>query len=251
MTLTEQPVSPRTGRRARILVADNDPRTTDLIAACLRFQDFEVATASDGSTALERARTAPPDAVIIDIALPDMTGLGLLRQLRGEGITAPVLLLGASTTVEERIAGLTMGADDYVTTPFSLEELVARLRVVLRRVDLTSSVRDTGSLTFADIEIDRHAYQVSKCGMPVLLSAREFALLHYLVAHAGTVVTKRQIITQVWNGDAHRDERIVEGYICKLRRKIDSDDDHRLIHTLRGIGYVLRQRTNATAGSAR
>jgi two-component system, OmpR family, response regulator len=246
MTTMAQPASPRAERRARILVVDHDPHTVDLLSACLRFQDFEVTTASDGSTALDQARTARPDAVIIDVVLPDMPGLRVLRQLRVEGITAPVLLLGAGTTIEDRVTGLTMGADDYVTTPFSLEELVMRLRVILRRTGLTSSVRGTGPLTFADIELDEDSHQVFKAGTPVWLSAKEFALLHYLITNAGAVVTRRQIIAHVWRGDVQRDDRVVESYICKLRRKIDSDDDQRLIHTLRGIGYILRQRTDAS-----
>ncbi|UXA17450.1 response regulator transcription factor [Mycobacterium sp. SMC-4] len=225
---------------ARVLVVDDEANIVELLSVSLKFQGFEVYTASSGPEALDKAREARPDAIILDVMMPGMDGFGLLRRLRADGIDAPALFLTARDSLQDKIAGLTLGGDDYVTKPFSLEEVVARLRVILRRSGLRSPDPRTSRLTFADIELDEDTHEVWKAGEPVSLSPTEFTLLRYFIVNAGTVLSKPKILDHVWRYDFGGDVNVVESYVSYLRRKIDTGDK-RLLHTLRGVGYVLRE----------
>ncbi|BDB45176.1 DNA-binding response regulator [Mycobacterium kiyosense] len=226
---------------ARILVVDDEPNIVELLSVSLKFQGFEVLTASNGPQALDRARESRPDAVILDVMMPGMDGFGVLRRLRADGIDAPALFLTARDSLQDKIAGLTLGGDDYVTKPFSLEEVVARLRVILRRAGKGNNNEPRNSrLTFADIELDEETHEVWKAGQPVSLSPTEFTLLRYFVINAGTVLSKPKILDHVWRYDFGGDVNVVESYVSYLRRKIDTGET-RLLHTLRGVGYVLRE----------
>jgi len=224
---------------ARVLVVDDEDNIVELLSVSLKFQGFEVHTATNGASALDLAREVRPDVVILDVMMPGMDGFGVLRRLRADGIDAPALFLTARDSLQDKIAGLTLGGDDYVTKPFSLEEVVARLRVILRRTG--KGVTDNKArLTFADIEIDEDTHEVWKAGEPVSLSPTEFTLLRYFVINAGTVLSKPKILDHVWRYDFGGDVNVVESYVSYLRRKVDTGEK-RLLHTLRGVGYVLRE----------
>ncbi|WP_438944022.1 response regulator transcription factor [Nocardia blacklockiae] len=224
---------------ARVLVVDDEPMIVELLTVSLRYQGFEVAAAANGAEGLDRARVFRPDALIVDVMMPGMDGFGLLRRLRADGIDAPVLFLTARDEVEDKITGLTLGADDYVTKPFSLEEVVARLRVILRRAGHTVEERKSSRLRFEDIELDDDTHEVWKAGEPVSLSPTEFTLLRYFMVNAGTVLSKPRILDHVWRYDFGGEVGVVETYVSYLRKKVDTGPD-RLIHTLRGVGYVMR-----------
>ncbi|NEW38790.1 response regulator transcription factor [Nocardia cyriacigeorgica] len=232
--------TPQQAPEARVLVVDDEPMIVELLAVSLRFQGFEVATAADGAQALDLARTFRPQALIVDVMMPGMDGFGLLRRLRADGIDAPVLFLTARDDVHDKVTGLTLGADDYVTKPFSLEEVVARLRVVLRRAGQTTPSPERTRLRFADIELDDDTHEVWKAGEPVSLSPTEFTLLRYFLVNAGTVLSKPRILDHVWRYDFGGEVGVVETYVSYLRKKVDTGEQ-RLIHTLRGVGYVLRE----------
>ncbi len=220
----------------RLLVVDDEPNIVELLSVSLRFAGFDVASATNGRDAVARAREFRPDLVLLDVMLPDVDGFDVLRRIRGEGARVPVLFLTARDATEDKITGLTLGGDDYVTKPFSLEEVIARIRAVLRRVgDGVPAPRKA----FGDIELDDDTHEVWKAGVPVALSPTEFELLRYLLANAGRVLSKAQILDHVWHYDFGGDGGIVESYISYLRRKVDTTEP-RLIHTLRGVGYVLR-----------
>jgi two-component system OmpR family response regulator len=225
---------------ARLLVVDDEPNILELLATSLRFAGFEVATATNGREALTEARRLRPDLVVLDVMMPDMDGFSVVRRMRGEGTTAPVLFLTARDATDDKVTGLTVGGDDYVTKPFSLEEIVARIRAVLRR---TSGKPGAGieqvRLTFADIELDDDTHEVWKDGELVALSPTEFKLLRYFMQNAGRVLSKSQILDHVWNYDFGGEANVVESYVSYLRRKVDTTEP-RLLHTLRGVGYVLR-----------
>ncbi|MBJ8345833.1 response regulator transcription factor [Antrihabitans sp. YC2-6] len=225
---------------AKVLVIDDEPMIVELLSVSLRFQGFEVATAANGAEGLDKARSFRPDALIIDVMMPGMDGFGLLRRLRADGVDAPVLFLTARDEVEDKITGLTLGADDYVTKPFSLEEVVARLRVILRRAGRNSEEVKSPRMVFADIELDDDTHEVWKAGEPVALSPTEFTLLRYFIVNAGTVLSKPRILDHVWRYDFGGEVGVVESYVSYLRRKVDTGDT-RLIHTLRGVGYVMRE----------
>jgi two-component system OmpR family response regulator len=233
--------APENTPEATVLVVDDETNIVELLSVSLKFQGFEVYTASNGSAALDKAREVKPDAVILDVMMPGMDGFGVLRRLRADGIDAPALFLTARDSLQDKIAGLTLGGDDYVTKPFSLEEVVARLRVILRRSG-RGAVEEKGSsrLTFADIELDEDTHEVWKAGEPVALSPTEFTLLRYFIINAGTVLSKPKILDHVWRYDFGGDVNVVESYVSYLRRKIDTGEQ-RLLHTLRGVGYVLRE----------
>lgn len=234
-------VSADSSPEARVLVVDDEPNIVELLSVSLRFQGFEVHTAADGTEALRTARVVRPDAVILDVMMPGVDGFGVLRQLRDDGIDAPTLFLTARDTLEDKLNGLTVGGDDYVTKPFSLEEVVARLRVILRRTGRAEERRPVATrLRFADIELDEETHEVWKAGEPVSLSPTEFTLLRYFVVNAGTVLSKPKILDHVWRYDFGGDVNVVESYVSYLRRKIDTGEK-RLLHTLRGVGYVLRE----------
>ncbi|MFZ2529315.1 MAG: response regulator transcription factor [Rhodococcus sp. (in: high G+C Gram-positive bacteria)] len=225
---------------ARVLIVDDEPNIVELLSVSLKFQGFDVATASDGAEGLDRARAFRPDAVILDVMMPGMDGFGMLRRLRADGSDAPVLFLTAKDTVDDKVSGLTLGADDYVTKPFSLEEVIARLRTILRRAGKLSTAERSSRITFADIELDDDTHEVWKSGNPVALSPTEFTLLRYFMVNAGTVLSKPRILDHVWNYDFGGEVGVVESYVSYLRRKVDTGDTP-LIHTLRGVGYVMRE----------
>ncbi|HEY9314587.1 response regulator transcription factor [Williamsia sp.] len=225
---------------ARVLVVDDEPNILELLSVSLKFQGFDVETAADGPRALDRARSFRPDALILDVMMPGMDGFGLLRRLRADGVEAPALFLTARDSVEDKVTGLTIGGDDYVTKPFSLEEVVARLRVLLRRGGFGEKPEVSPRITFADIELDDDTHEVWKNGELVSLSPTEFTLLRYFMINAGTVLSKPRILDHVWNYDFGGEVNVVESYVSYLRRKVDTGDV-RLIHTLRGVGYVMRE----------
>lgn len=226
------------GSPVRVLVVDDEPTLAELLSMALRYEGWDVKSAGDGHTAVRTAREFRPDAVVLDMMLPDIDGLEVLRRLRGESPEVPVLFLTAKDAVEDRITGLTAGGDDYVTKPFSLEELTARIRAVLRRT--TQGDEEPSRLVFADLELDEETHEVYRAGQRVQLSPTEFKLLRYLMLNANRVLSKAQILDHVWKYDFRGDDNIVESYISYLRRKVDNVQP-RLIHTLRGVGYVLRK----------
>lgn len=223
---------------AKLLVVEDDPNILELLSASLRFAGFDVTTATSGSAALNAARERRPDLVVLDVMLPDLDGFEVIRMMREAGTRTPVVFLTARDATDDKIRGLTLGGDDYVTKPFSLEELTARIRAVLRRTSNGNQV--TSRLTFADLELDEETHEVYRAGRRVQLSPTEFKLLRYLMLNANRVLSKAQILDHVWNYDFRGDDNIVESYISYLRRKVDNTQP-RLIHTLRGVGYVLRK----------
>ncbi|GAA1882644.1 response regulator transcription factor [Asanoa iriomotensis] len=225
-------------RPTRVLVVDDEPNICALLSATLRLVDFDVRVATGGFEALTAAEEFAPDLVVLDVMLPDLDGFQVAQRLRsGGGATVPVLFLTARDAVEDRISGLTVGADDYVTKPFSLEEVVLRIRAILRRSHAVAP--DEGVLRYADLELDEDAHEVRRAGKLVDLSPTEFKLLRYLLVNAGRVVSKAQILDRVWSYDFGGDGRIVESYVYYLRKKIDTREPA-LIHTVRGVGYALR-----------
>jgi two-component system OmpR family response regulator len=223
---------------ARLLVVDDEPSIRELLTASLRFAGFDVVPAADGAEALKLAEQHRPDLVVLDVMLPDLDGFTVTRKLRERGRDMPVLFLTARDETVDKVAGLTVGGDDYVTKPFSLEEVVARIRAVLRR---TGVVADAGSgrLVFHDLEMDEDSHEVRRHGKLVELSPTEFKLLRYLMLNPNRVLSKAQILDHVWAYDFNGEAGIVESYISYLRRKVDIVDPP-LIHTKRGVGYVLR-----------
>ena len=223
----------------RILVVDDESSISELIATSLRFVGFDVRTAATGSQALTIAEEFKPHALILDVMLPDQDGFEVCRQLRSEGQSVGVLFLTAKDSVEDKIAGLTIGGDDYVTKPFSLEELVARLRALLRRIGAVEASVDEEKVRFADLELDEATHEVRRAGHLIDLSPTEFLLLRYLMINADRVVSKSQILDHVWQYDFRGDAGIVETYVSYLRKKIDIYEPA-LIHTVRGVGYRMR-----------
>ncbi|RSM73061.1 DNA-binding response regulator [Actinoplanes sp. ATCC 53533] len=231
---------PPAARQTRVLVVDDEPNISALLSATLRLVAFDVRVAESGHGALVAIEDFEPDLVVLDVMLPDLDGFDVARRLRASGRATPVLFLTARDAVEDRVAGLTAGADDYVTKPFSLEEVVLRIRAILRRSQPElEAPGDSGVLRYADLELDESAHEVRRAGRLVDLSPTEFNLLKYLLLNAGRVVSKAQILDRVWKYDFGGDGRIVESYVYYLRRKIDKTDPP-LIHTVRGVGYALR-----------
>ena len=223
----------------RILVVDDEASISDLIATSLKFVGFDVRTAASGSQALLVAEEFKPHALILDVMLPDLDGFEVCRQIRNEGITVGVLFLSAKDEMKDKLQGLTIGGDDYMTKPFSLEELVARLRALLRRIGVVEQNVDDEKIRFADLELDEAAHEVRRAGQLIDLSPTEFTLLRYLLINADRVVSKAQILDHVWDYDFGGDAGIVETYISYLRKKVDTFEPA-LIHTVRGVGYRLR-----------
>ncbi|GAA0905466.1 response regulator transcription factor [Virgisporangium ochraceum] len=224
---------------ARVLVVDDEASIRALLSATLRLTGFEVRVASGGREALSAAVEFAPDLVVLDVMMPDLDGFAVAQGLRASGQPVPVLFLTARDSVEDRISGLTVGADDYVAKPFSLEEVVLRIRAILRRSRGEAQPADSAVLRYADLELDEDAHEVRRGGRRIDLSPTEFNLLRYLLTNAGKVVSKAQILDRVWNYDFGGDGRIVESYVYYLRRKIDTVEPP-LIHTIRGVGYALR-----------
>jgi two-component system OmpR family response regulator len=227
-------------REAHLLVVDDEPNIVELLSESLRFAGFEVDSARSGQEALRLAREQAPDLVVLDVMMPGIDGFEVVRRLRTEGLRCPVLFLTARDSAEDAITGLTVGGDDYVTKPFSLGEVVARIRAILRRTAGAGPAADRQTLVFADIVLDEDAHEVTKAGGLVEVSPTEFKLLRYLMENAGRVVSKSQILDHVWNYDFGGEANVVESYISHLRRKVDTTEP-RLLHTVRGVGYVLRQ----------
>jgi len=223
--------------RPKLLVVEDDPNIVELLSASLRFAGFDVTAATNGAEAVANARELKPDLLVLDVMLPDLDGFEVMRRLRETGVRTPVVFLTARDATDDKIRGLTLGGDDYVTKPFSLEELTARIRAVLRRSALDRP--ESATLSFADLELDEESHEVRRGGKLVSLSPTEFKLLRYLLLNSGRVLSKAQILDHVWQYDFRGDDSIVESYISYLRRKVDSIEP-RLIHTLRGVGYVLR-----------
>ncbi len=224
---------------ARLLVVEDEPNIRELLSTSLRFAGFEVHTAGDGQTALKLAESTRPDLLVLDVMLPDMDGFSVTRRLRDQGRQVPVVFLTARDDTQDKVTGLTVGGDDYVTKPFSLEEVVARIRAVLRRTGGPGG-DDGARLVFADLEMDEDSHEVHRGGRAIDLSPTEFKLLRYLMLNPNRVLSKAQILDHVWDYDFRGESGIVESYISYLRRKIDADSDAPLIHTKRGVGYVLR-----------
>jgi two-component system, OmpR family, response regulator len=223
----------------KILVVDDEPNIVELLNVSLKFQGFEVVSANSGQEAITLARDVRPDAFILDVMMPGMDGFELLSKLREEGLDGPVLYLTAKDAVEDRIHGLTIGADDYVTKPFSLEEVITRLRVILRRGRVAEDEEKDATIRYADLTLNDDTHEVTKSGEIVDLSPTEFNLLRYLMLNAEVVLSKAKILDNVWHYDFGGDGNVVESYISYLRRKVDTGDVP-LIHTVRGVGYVLR-----------
>ena len=221
-------------RPARVLVVDDEPNIRALLSQTLRLVSYEVRTAESGTEAVRAAREFEPDIVVLDVMMEDIDGFEVARRL---GESVPVLFLTARDTVEDRVKGLTLGADDYVAKPFSLEEVVLRIRAILRRSRTETAREDV--LRYADLELDTAAHEVRRGGVLVELSPTEFNLLAYLLTNAGRVVSKAQILDSVWRYDFDGDSSIVESYVYYLRKKIDKWEPQ-LIHTVRGVGYTLR-----------
>ena len=226
------------GNPIHVLVVDDEPVLAEMVSMALRYEGWNIATAVDGSSAIAAARAERPDVVVLDVMLPDMSGLDVLHKLREEIPQLPVLLLTAKDAVEDRIAGLTAGGDDYVTKPFSIEEVVLRLRALLRRTGVTT-VDSGAQLVVGDLVLDEDSHEVTRAGEPISLTSTEFELLRFMMRNSKRVLSKAQILDRVWSYDFGGRSNIVELYISYLRKKIDSGREP-MIHTLRGAGYVLK-----------
>jgi len=227
-----------TTTRPQILVVDDEASIVDAVATALRYEGFDVREAGTGRAALSAAQENPPDLVVLDVMLPDLDGLEVTRRLRADGIRVPVLFLTARDSLEDKIAGLTVGGDDYVTKPFSLAEIVARAHAILRR---THGERDgDGQLKFADVVLDQDTHEVWRAGNAIRLTATEFNLLRFFLLNPRRVLSKSQILDHVWHYDFGGDANVVETYVSYLRKKLDQHGPP-LIQTIRLVGYSLRE----------
>jgi two-component system, OmpR family, response regulator len=227
----------------RVLVVDDEPSIVDAVATSLRYEGFEVDVAVTGRDALSLAQDDPPDLVILDVMLPGLDGLEVTRRLRADGVNVPILFVTARDTLDDKLAGLTIGGDDYVTKPFALAEVIARVKTILRRAGLGPN--DDGVLRFADLELDEAAHQVRRGGVDVKFTATEFNLLRYFMLNPRHVLSKSQILDYVWHYDFGGEANVVETYVSYLRRKLEKHGAP-LIHTVRLVGYVLREPDDAT-----
>jgi two-component system OmpR family response regulator len=223
----------------RILVVDDEPNIVDVIAMALRYQGFEIATAGTGTEALGQVKSFHPHLMLLDVMLPDMEGFEVAERLGSQRAGVPIIYLTARDSTEDKIRGLTTGGDDYVTKPFSLEELVARIRTVLRRTGAAEP--ESARLTFEDLELDEDTMEVTRAGEPIELTATEYRLLRYLMLNPRRVMTRAQLLDHVWDYDFGGDGRVLETYISYLRKKLDAFGPP-LIQTVRGVGYALRTR---------
>jgi two-component system OmpR family response regulator len=226
------------GSPLRVLVVDDEVNIAELVSMALRYEGWEVATANTGRTAVSTAKEIRPDAVVLDIMLPDFDGMEVMRRIRADQPDVPVLFLTARDSVEDRVSGLTAGGDDYVTKPFSLEEVVARLRGLMRRAGATDRSQSS-LLTVGDLSLDEDSHEVRRAGTEIALTATEFELLRYLMRNPRRVLSKAQILDRVWNYDFGGQANVVELYISYLRKKVDAGREP-MIHTMRGAGYVLK-----------
>jgi two-component system OmpR family response regulator len=250
MTITSEPATTAgaasagttaAGPPVRVLVVDDEPSLAELLSSVLRYEGWEVRTAADGLGAVRAAREFRPHAVVLDVMLPDMDGLEVLRRLRQDQPRVCVLFLTARDAVEDRVAGITAGGDDYVTKPFSIEEVLARLRGLLRRADLTRA-HSENELAVAGLTMDEESREVRRDGELIDLTVTEFELLRFLMRNPRRVLSKAQILDRVWNYDFGGQAHVVELYISYLRKKVDAGRQP-LIHTVRGVGYVLKPRS--------
>ena len=224
----------------RILVVDDEPSLVDAVATSLRYEGFEVTEATTGRAALVAAQELDPALVILDVMLPDLDGFEIAKRLRADGITTPILFLTARDTLEDKAEGFAAGADDYLTKPFSLAELVMRVRAILRRAGNADNASTV--LRFADLELDVDAHELRRAGAVIELTATEFSVLKYFMTNPGRVLSKAQILENVWHYDFDGDSNICETYISYLRKKLN-EHGAPLIHTVRLVGYVLREQT--------
>lgn len=224
----------------RILVVDDEPSIVDAVATSLRYEGFDVAEATTGRGALDSVQERAPDLIVLDIMLPDFDGLEVTRRLRARGVEAPVLFLTARDAIRDRLAGLSVGADDYVTKPFALAELVARVHAILRRT--AGEAAGDQPLRFADLEMDESIHEVRRAGVPIALTATEYSLLRFFLLNPRHVVSKMQILDHVWHYDFQGNANVVETYVGYLRKKLDRHGPP-LIHTIRRVGYILRDAT--------
>ena len=227
------------GSPIRAVVVDDEDSLTDLLSMALRYEGWDVRIASDGQKALQLAREFRPDVIVLDIMLPDIDGMQVLTRLRADNVQTPVLFLTAKDALDDRVAGLTIGGDDYVTKPFSLEELVARLRGLIRRSTLSSLDSESSYITVGDLSLDEDSYEVHRGDTAIELTATEFELLRFMMRNPRRVLSKSQILDRVWKYDFGGKSSIVELYISYLRKKIDSIGP-RMIHTVHGVGYMLK-----------
>jgi two-component system, OmpR family, response regulator len=221
----------------RVLVVDDEPNILDVLSMALRFHGFEVKTAATGEQALAAATSFKPQLMVLDVMLPDIEGFDVARRLGARRAEIPIIFLTARDATADKIRGLTVGGDDYVTKPFSLEELIARIRTVLRRTG--GSGGESSLMAFEDLELDDDTREVSRDGAPIDLTATEYRLLRYLMSNPRRVLTREQILNHVWNYDFSGDARVLETYVSYLRKKLDAHGPP-LIHTVRGVGYALR-----------
>ena len=221
----------------RVLVVDDEPNIVDVVAMALRFQGFTVESAGSGAQAISAVSSFKPDLMILDVMLPDMEGFEVAQRLGTGRARVPIIFLTARDGTDDKVHGLTVGGDDYMTKPFSLEELIARVRTVLRRAGLSQP--DSSRLTFEDLELDEDAHEVTRNGELVDLTATEYRLLRYLMLNPRRVLTRTQLLEHVWDYDFGGDARVLETYVSYLRKKLDPHGPP-LIHTVRGVGYALR-----------
>jgi two-component system OmpR family response regulator len=225
--------------QTRVLVVDDELNITELVSLGLRYEGFDVSSARDGRGALRAVREFRPALMILDVTMPDMDGLEVVRRLRAENIWTPVMFLTARDAIEDKVAGLTVGGDDYLTKPFSLDELIARVRAMVRRNNLAAQPASSGVLRYADLMLDEDRLEVARGSRPISLTPTEFRLLRFLMLNAGRVVSKTQILDHVWEYDFGGDGNVVETFISYLRKKVDVEQPP-LIQTARGFGYTLR-----------
>jgi two-component system, OmpR family, response regulator len=227
-----------TDERRRIFVVDDEPSITDAVATALRYESFDVVELAGGRAALEATTKRPPDMIILDVMLPDLDGFEVTRRLRSQGVKVPILFLTAKDALEDKLAGLGLGGDDYVTKPFALAEIIARVKVIMERV---YGAPDTDRLLrFGDLEMDERAHEVRRAGHDIRLTATEFSLLRYFMHNPRQVLSKSQILEAVWHYDFEGDPNVVETYVSYLRKKLERHGLP-LIHTVRLVGYALRE----------
>lgn len=222
----------------KVLVVDDEPNIRDLLSASLRFAGHQVATAANGNEAINKIIDTPPDLVLLDVMLPDISGFGVTKKIRSLGIEVPILFLTARDETQDKITGLTIGGDDYVTKPFSLDEIMARINAIMRRSGKGSD--GASNITVGELEINEDAHEVSVNGSLVDLSPTEYQLLRYLATNPNRVLTKAQILDHVWEYDFNGEMGIVESYVSYLRKKLDPLSSEPLIVTKRGVGYMLK-----------
>jgi two-component system OmpR family response regulator len=229
--------SATTAEHVRVLVVDDEPNIVDVISMALRYEGFDVESAATGADAIAAVAARRPQLLLLDVMLPDIDGFEVARRLASARADVPIIFLTARDSTEDVVHGLTVGGDDYVTKPFSLEELVARIRTILRRSGLGEEA--SPKLVFGDLELDEDTHEVARGGRPIDLTATEFRLLRYLMLNPRRVLTRAQLLDHVWNYDFGGDARVLETYISYLRKKVDVEKPA-LIHTVRGVGYALR-----------